>query len=444
MSLVLDDWQKEVLDYDGDILLCTGRRVGKTQIMAIKAANYMLKHPNSQIIIASLTEDQAKLIIVMIEDYIDKNYPKEKRTGGKDKPTQNRIALKNKARAIARPVGTTGDALRGFNGNVLILDEVSRFNELILTAATPVLLTTGGQIWCCSTPYGKQGWFYKQFEDAEIKKSKEARFKVFYKTSVEVIHNRPISESWTIEQKERAIAFLKKEEEDKSKLEFGQEYLGLFLDDLRQYFSDELINKCCVLERDQRNEVYPKVMGCDLARMGGDHFTAAILEVRPSGMVKQVEQIIKTELTTPENEEEIINLNKLWNPVKIGIDAGAGTLGVGIFDHLMREAGLKSRVIKMNNRELTDRDDRPQRMMKEEFYDNLKSMMERGNMLLLNDAEIKTSLKSVQVELDKEGYFSKVRIFSNPHNQSDVVEGIIRAAWIAKHEKSLYFKIHYI
>ena len=33
----LDKWQQEVLDYDGDILLCTGRRVGKTYILARKA-----------------------------------------------------------------------------------------------------------------------------------------------------------------------------------------------------------------------------------------------------------------------------------------------------------------------------------------------------------------------------------------------------------------------
>ena len=65
-EIKLDSWQKEVLDYQGNILLCTGRQVGKTFIMARKCAKYMLEHRGSKIIIVSLTEDQAKLIIVMV------------------------------------------------------------------------------------------------------------------------------------------------------------------------------------------------------------------------------------------------------------------------------------------------------------------------------------------------------------------------------------------
>lgn len=445
-KLILDDWQKEVLEYEGDILLCTGRRVGKTQIMAIKAAEYMIKHDNTQIIIASLTEDQAKLIIIMIEDYIDNNYPKYKQTRGKQKPTQNRIALKNKSRAIARPVGQTGDALRGFNGNVLILDEVSRFNELILTAATPVLLTTGGQIWCCSTPFGKQGWFWRQFEAAEIRKDKDARFKVFYKSSEEVINNRPISESWTQEQRVKALAYLEQEKKDKSKLEYGQEYLGLFLDDLRRFFEDQVIEKQAILERGARKEndnIY-YVMGCDLARMGGDHFTAEIFELNEEkDSVRHVESIVRKNLTTPENEKIIIELNQIWNPKKIGIDAGSGTLGVSVYDHLVDIPELKNKIIKMNNRDLSDKDDK-QKMMKEEFYDNMRAMLERGELFLLNDEDVKRSLQCIQIELDQEGYYSRFRIFANPHNQGDICEGLVRAAWLAKHEKSLNFRFYTI
>ena len=53
--IILDDWQKEVIAYDGNIVLCTGRQVGKTLTMSIKAADFMLNHPNSKIIICSLT-----------------------------------------------------------------------------------------------------------------------------------------------------------------------------------------------------------------------------------------------------------------------------------------------------------------------------------------------------------------------------------------------------
>ena len=119
MQIVLDDWQKEILDYEDNFLLCTGRQVGKTTIMARKAAQYMLKHPNSNIIVVSLTEDQAKLIIVMILDYLEKNHNKQ--ILKKNIYTnQSKVTLRNKASVLARPVGTTGDAVRGFTGDVLI------------------------------------------------------------------------------------------------------------------------------------------------------------------------------------------------------------------------------------------------------------------------------------------------------------------------------------
>ena len=139
----LDDWQKEVLKYDGDILLNTGRQVGKTTIFSIKAAEYMIKHKNSRIVVVSLTEDQAQLIIVMILSYLEKKYPNLIGIK-KNKPTKSRINLINGSNVISRPVGNTGDAIRGFTGDVLIVDEASRMPEMMWKAAKPTLLTTGG------------------------------------------------------------------------------------------------------------------------------------------------------------------------------------------------------------------------------------------------------------------------------------------------------------
>jgi len=118
----LDPWQKDVLDAKGNLLLCTGRQVGKTTIFSRKAADYMLKHPNSKIIVVSLTEDQAQLIIIMILTYLEQNH-KHTVGKGKFKPTKSSITLVNKSKVIARPVGNTGDAIRGFTGDILIVDE---------------------------------------------------------------------------------------------------------------------------------------------------------------------------------------------------------------------------------------------------------------------------------------------------------------------------------
>ena len=193
-EVILDKWQRDVLNTKGNILLCTGRQVGKTMTFAIKAAERMMSQPNCRIIVGSLTEDQAKLIIVMILSYLEKH--NKKMIGkGKNKPTQNKLTLTNKAAAIARPVGNTGDAVRGFTGDVLVIDEASRMPALMWAAAKPTLLTTAGQIWMCSTPAGKEGYFWDAYQN------KSKRFKVWHKSSEEVVKDRPVNESWTRWQK---------------------------------------------------------------------------------------------------------------------------------------------------------------------------------------------------------------------------------------------------
>ena len=444
----LDDWQQEILDYKGNVLLCSGRQVGKTTIMAIKTAKRMLEKPNQKIIIVSLTEDQAKLIIIMVLDYLEKFHKKEI-AKGKNKPTQSKITLKNKSFCLARPVGTTGDAVRGFTGDVLIIDEASRMPEMIFTAAKPTLLTTAGEIWMCSTPFGKKGYFYECYIKASEETEEKARFKVWHISSEKVINERVISDSWTEKKRAEAIEYLRREKEDMSVLEYGQEYLGLFLDDLRQFFSDELIHKCMVLKRpaanNQKISEEGNYMGCDIARMGGDECAYEILNLLPNKEVmRQIENITKKRQLTTQTEEDILALNKEFNLEKIGIDAGSGSLGVGIFDRLIKNPETKRKVIAMNNREISvDREGKKtQKMMKEDFYFNLLNLMERGKILLLDDENIFISLKSVQWEVINDQFNrGTIRIFGN---YTHIAEGLIRAAWLAKNEKSKNLNISYL
>lgn len=427
-DIVLDNWQKEILEHKGNLLLCTGRQVGKTTIFAIKAAEYLVNHPNTKIIIVSLTEDQAKLIIIMILDYLEKHH-KKLISKGKDRPTQNKVMLTNHSSALARPVGTTGDAVRGFTGDVLIIDEAARMSELTFASAKPVLLTTAGEIWLCSTPFGKKGYFYESFLN------KNGRFKVFHISSEKVITERPISESWTEHKKEEAIKFLEEEKKDMSALQFGQEYLGLFLDDLRQFFSDEIIAKTTLLKRPE--PPVPKVnnfMGVDIARLGDDATTYEMLHKVSDNRFIHVENIVKKKQLTTQTERDILAIADLWRPEKIGIDAGAGSLGVGIFDRLRENDAVKRKVVAMSNQTISlDREGKKkQRIFKEDMYENLLAMMEKGEITLLADEDVRISLKSVQWEFIESSGLTKVRIFGN---DTHIVEGLIRAAYLAKKEK---------
>ena len=124
---------------------------------------------------------------------------------GKKKVTTSRIVLKNKASVISRPVGNTGDAVRGFTGNVLYIDEAAGMPEIMWKAAMPTLATTGGQIWMSSTPRGKfinnttnKNFFFTRWEH------NEERRKVITTNPEEIYKNREVNDDCTQKKKTKS------------------------------------------------------------------------------------------------------------------------------------------------------------------------------------------------------------------------------------------------
>lgn len=423
MKLKLDKWQEEVDEATGDILLCTGRRVGKTFILAKKGVDRMVKHPKTPIIVMSLTEDQAMIINTMALNYLKEEYPKEGYSA-----TMKKILLDNGSEMICRPAGDTGEGVRGFEGGVLIVDEASRMKKLFWLAARPILLTTNGDLWMGSTPFGKQGYFWDRFNDSYILKKPDARFKTFYISTEEVIKNRPISESWTQKQKDGAIRILAEDKKEMSEMEYGQEYLGLFLDELRQFFPDELIKKVMVLDRELVSSPLSSLyLGVDIARMGRDESTFEIL--RQTGkQLTHIRNIITKKKLLTETAQKILDLDSIYNFGRKAIGIDDAGLGAGVFDILMKSDQIKRKVIGLNNATRPiDRDGKTTKLLKELMYTNFLAIMERGEIQLLKDDEIRVSLESVQYEY-KNG---KLYIFGE---KTHIVEGLVRAAHCAKNK----------
>ena len=98
----------------------------------------------------------------------------------------------------------------------------------------------------------------------------------------------------------------------------------------------------------------------------------------------------------------------------------------------MQEEQTKRKVVAINNakRSLDRNDEHKKTLMKEDLYNNLLLMMEKGIIRLLDDEELILSLKSVQWEyIIKEGQPSRLRVFSN---YGHIVEGLVRACWCNK------------
>jgi hypothetical protein len=171
--------------------------------------------------------------------------------------------------------------------------------------------------------------------------------------------------------------------------------------------------------------------------MGDDLITHEVIMKVDNEHLVQVDSIIEKKKLTTETERKIVELENIWDFVYIGIDAGSGTLGVSVLDHLLELPETMHKVIDINNRErLLDRDgNSKKKILKEDLYDNLRALMERGFILLLDDDEVKESLKSIQFEpVIEHNMVSDVRIFGH---DSHVVEGLIRAAWLAHTDKTL-------
>lgn len=427
-----DQWQKEILEAKGDLLANTGRQVGKTTIFSHKIAKFMLDNKETQVIVVSLTEDQAQLIIIMILDYLEKNF-KHFIQKGKKKPTKSRVWLKNKSRVISRPVGNTGDAVRGFTGNVLYIDEASGMPELMWKAAMPTLMTTGGQIWMSSTPRGKfiaktnnKNFFFKCWENLDKK------WQIFNINSEQVINDRAFTVDWTLEKKNKALQFLENQKVILSEMEYKQEYLGQFLDDMRQWFPDDLIRKCMKVKRPEAIDKDWQIgMGNDIARMGEDEGSYEIFRICGDNLI-QIENQVSTKQRITATAKQIKGLIAQYDIFKAFID-DEGSLGKGVFDILIEDDATKHRVIGISNsKRIIDRFGKEKGIKKTELYSTLLSLMERGRIDLLDDENIFQSLKSVQYHYTNDSLGKRhLKIFGN---YTHICEGITRATEILKYK----------
>lgn len=407
----MDDWQKEVLKAEGNIILMCGRQVGKSEIMAKKIADYLLNNSNKHLLIVSGVERQASGLYNKTLRLIEQAYPNALMKG-KNKPLRTIFKLKNGSILRTEPVGLDGSGARQHTLNGVILEEMQLIPEEAFSAITPMLLTTGGFMWMLGTAWATEGYVYERLADPD--------FKVFIINSEEVATNRP-EPARTI-----MLHHLKQEKQRLSEAQYSQEYLAIPASNVRQIFNDNLIKKTCILKRPGGiNSDFDYLCGVDPAGLGEDEGSISILQYNDEReMMKQTEHEITTKLYTTETTDRIINLDKLYNFRKIYVDDGG--VGFGVFSELLREDRTKFKTIALNNaaRPLDYKDEKRKRILGEEMIFNLLIMMEKGKIQLLDDAEIRESLKSYKFEYTKD---RKELLITSNYNHP--VQSIMRAAW---------------
>ena len=433
----LDKWQKDFKKTKGDKILCTGRQVGKSVVCSEDAGDWAINNPKKCVVMIAPTERQAYGLFEKTLDYLIQNHKKDMKMG-KDRPTKTKITLKNGTKIYCLPVGLSGLGIRFLTIDRLYVDEASRVPEDVWNAITPALLTTGGDQILLSTPAGAIGTFFEVWNNKDHKYDSFTRFS---NSSEDVIRKREITDEWTIERRDKALEFLEREKSRMNSRDYAQEYLGHFIDSFFRFFSDEIIKKCCKLKR--RGYVSTKhryYLGVDVARMGDDEITFEILHKIDRAHFQQMDNIVEIKKYLNETTDRILALENTYNFKEIGVDDGG--IGVGVFDYLLHNEKTKRKVVAINNRSRAlDRDKKTKRLLKEDLYANLLAMMERGEIELLDDDNLIESFRSVQYEYMKtKGQPTRLRIFGN---YTHIVEGLIRAAWLASQDKRLNIWIHW-
>jgi hypothetical protein len=407
----LDQWQKDVIKTKGNIVLRSGRQCGKSTVISELVGDYAAKNKNKSILVIASVERQAHLLFEKILDYVHNNY-KTYIKHGKDKPTKSKLTLNNGTVIRCLPTGLSGYGIRGYTIDLLVADEAAFINDEVWQAVTPMISTRidkGARIILLSTPMGKEGYFYRCFEDPT--------FTTFHVSSEDCSRINK--------------QFLGQEKARMSELEYAQEYLGEFVDELRQFFPNELIKSCMTLKGVNPSPLGINFLGVDVARKGRDDtvlFSLQRFKKRQDYKLKQLDMYITPKQMLTDTVKDILNADSKNHYRKIFIDDGG--MGVGVFDPLLEHPQTKRKVIAINNSSRSiDRGGRAKKLLKEDLYNNLLNLMEKGKIELIDDDEIYLSLKSVQAEY-KDG---KLRIFGS---YTHITEALIRAAWCTK-DKSL-------
>ena len=180
----LYQWQKDVLSItQGDVCINGARQAGKSTIVSVVPCHRAKYCPGSLSIVIAPTLTQAGEDMEKIRGCVARDPLFPKMTRGND----SELRFENGSRIVVAPAT---DAARGKSApSVVILDEASRIEEYVFREVVLPMFTKSTRYLFLriSTPNGKKGFFYDDFNDTKVK-----RFEVRSPYDVSMMNN------WTL------------------------------------------------------------------------------------------------------------------------------------------------------------------------------------------------------------------------------------------------------
>jgi hypothetical protein len=140
-------------------LLCCSRQWGKSFCAGLAALHVAVYEAPALVVVVSPSLQQST------ECYRTINALRERLPGAPDTVQESltRMQLTNGSRIISLP--GTEKTVRGYSGaSLIVVDEASRVDDLLVSAVMPMLATVEhGRFVALSTPAGRRGFFFEQW-----------------------------------------------------------------------------------------------------------------------------------------------------------------------------------------------------------------------------------------------------------------------------------------
>ncbi len=215
-----DPWQEKVLRSTAKkIILRCSRQSGKSTTTAALALHSALHDPGSLTLLFSASLRQSRELFRKVRDFLEVYRDGAELGLIEDNKLEAKLACGS--RIVSLPANES--TIRGFSKVALVVfDEAAYIEDGVYKTARPMLAVSGGRLILLSTPHGKRGFFWTEWNNPEFEK-----------------YHIPAAECPRISPE-----FLAQEEKGLGSYWFRQEFQCEFLDLVGSVFSHDKIQAC--------------------------------------------------------------------------------------------------------------------------------------------------------------------------------------------------------
>ena len=368
------------------------RQIGITTTIAHEAVWKAYTTPNRVILIVSPSDRQSKNVMDRLQNIINAN-----ETLHREMIRNNTSEVKLSNGSVIMALPNNPDRLRGFTATDIYLDEAAHFlnDAPVMAAIKPMLIASKGTFTVVSTPYGKRGIFWEQYQIAVNQQGVDP--------TVRAYDLFPSTISPLITQDE-----LLKEQDRLYDLEYKQEYLGEFVEQTDIYITLETILACVDTSIDWKeyqtgswgiahgepNHSY--IMGIDFAKQRDQTVVIILENVHGVLWVRHISAWSSMDYS--DQIGRIMQLCKTFNVERIAADQTG--VGEALIEDLHRAVGSVIGVLFTQTSKL-------------DMAGRLKALLEKHLAKLPNDKKLIMQLNSLHYEVSKTGNI----LFASPEKE---------------------------